>query len=156
MSTRRRDHDSSAGRVQSLPGMRTAHDDAKARKNIGASTRQSSCWNTSDQADSQAKVRYFTQGKERIFPRSPQVIGRAVQNCHPPHSVHVVNRILESFRKGEKDEAEFWIEMRGRFLHIRYFAVRDAQKHYKGCLEVTQDVTKIRKLEGQRRLLDWS
>ncbi|MGC4122215.1 MAG: DUF438 domain-containing protein [Myxococcales bacterium] len=106
--------------------------------------------------DEEDKVRYFTQGKERIFPRSPQVIGRAVQNCHPPHSVHVVNRILEAFRKGEKDDAEFWIEMKGRFLHIRYFAVRDAKKQYKGCLEVTQDVTHIRALEGQRRLLDWN
>ncbi|HEY3445862.1 MAG TPA: DUF438 domain-containing protein [Myxococcales bacterium] len=106
--------------------------------------------------DEEDKVRYFTQGKERIFPRSPQVIGREVQNCHPPHSVHVVNRILEAFKKGEKDEAEFWIEMRGRFLHIRYFAMRDAQKAYRGCLEVTQDVTKIRALQGQRRLLDWN
>ena len=106
--------------------------------------------------DENDEVRYFTQGKERIFPRSPQVIGRAVQNCHPPHSVHIVNRILEAFRKGERDEAAFWIDLKGKFLHIRYFALRDAAKQYKGCLEVTQDVTHIRALEGQRRLLDWT
>ncbi|MBI5548765.1 MAG: DUF438 domain-containing protein [Deltaproteobacteria bacterium] len=106
--------------------------------------------------DEEDKVAYFTQGKERIFPRSPQVIGRLVQNCHPPGSVHIVNRILESFRDGSRDVAEFWIDMRGRFIHIRYFAVRDQSKRYRGCLEVAQDVTGIRALEGERRLLSWS
>jgi hypothetical protein len=100
-------------------------------------------------------VRYYSAGKERIFPRVPEVIGRKVQNCHPPKSVHVVTEILESFRAGRKDVAEFWIQLQGRFLHIRYFAVRDAGGAYRGCLEVSQDVTGIRALEGERRLLAW-
>jgi DUF438 domain-containing protein len=101
-------------------------------------------------------VVYYSANKERIFTRTPGVIGRKVQNCHPPKSVHMVKRILEAFRKGEKDSAEFWIQMRGRFLHIRYFALRDGSGAYRGCLEVTQDVTGIRALQGERRLLDWS
>lgn len=105
--------------------------------------------------DEKDVVRYYSEGKERIFPRTPAAIGRSVQNCHPPRSVATVNRILDSFRAGRKDVAEFWIEMGGRFIHIRYFAVRDAERNYRGCLEVTQDITQIRKLEGQRRLLDW-
>jgi len=106
--------------------------------------------------DENDEVRFYSGGDTRIFPRSPQVIGRKVQNCHPPKSVHVVNRILEAFKAGTKDSAEFWIELQGMFLHIRYFAVRDGQQRYRGTLEVTQDVTAIRKLEGQRRLLDWT
>jgi DUF438 domain-containing protein len=105
--------------------------------------------------DEEDRVAYYSQGKERIFPRSPGIIGRKVQRCHPPDSVHVVNQLLHAFRTGEKDEAEFWIELKGKFIHIRYFALRDALGRYKGCLEVSQDVTGIRKLEGQRRLLDW-
>ena len=100
-------------------------------------------------------VRYFSAGAERIFPRSPGVIGRKVQNCHPPASVHVVNRILESFHKGERQVAEFWIQSRGRFIHIRYFAVRDDSGRYMGCLEVSQDVSSARNLQGEQRLLDW-
>ena len=105
-----------------------------------------------DEAD---RVAYYSQGKERIFPRSPGIIGRKVQNCHPPKSVHVVNKILEAFRAGRKDVAAFWIPMGSKFIHIRYFALRDSNGTYKGCLEVSQDVTEIRKLEGERRLLDW-
>ena len=105
--------------------------------------------------DEEDRVAYYSQGKERIFPRSPGIIGQKVQRCHPPDSVHVVNQLLEAFRSGEKDVAEFWIELKGKFIHIRYFALRDALGRYKGCLEVSQDVTGIRKLEGQRRLLDW-
>jgi hypothetical protein len=100
-------------------------------------------------------VRYFSAGDERNFPRSPGVIGRKVQNCHPPDSVHVVNRILEAFRKGERQAAEFWIQSRGRFIHIRYLAVRDDAGRYRGCLEVSQDVAAIRGLQGEKRLLDW-
>lgn len=100
-------------------------------------------------------VRYYSEGKERIFPRSPGVIGRQVQKCHPPKSVDVVEQILAAFRAGTKDVAEFWIEMQGRFIHIRYYAMRDAAGAYRGCLEVSQDVTGIRALTGQRRLLDW-
>ncbi len=100
-------------------------------------------------------VCYYSDVPDRIFPRSPSVIGRQVQNCHPPKSIDVVEKILRAFRAGEKDEAEFWIEMAGRFLHIRYFAMRAAAGAYRGCLEVSQDVTDIRQLTGQRRLLDW-
>ncbi len=103
--------------------------------------------------DADDTVRYYSQGRERIFPRSPAVIGRRVQNCHPPKSLHVVNRILDSFRSGEKDQAEFWIQLGGRFIHIRYVALRGGDGRYEGCLEVTQDVTAIRKLEGQKRIL---
>jgi DUF438 domain-containing protein len=99
-------------------------------------------------------VRYYSAAKERIFPRSPGVIGRKVQNCHPPSSVQVVNRILESFRAGRRDVAEFWIEPGGRLIHIRYFAVRDEAGRYKGCLEVSQDITALRALRGEKRLLD--
>jgi uncharacterized protein len=98
---------------------------------------------------------YYSQTKERIFPRSPGVIGRKVQNCHPPKSMHIVQKILDEFRAGTRDSAEFWIPMGGRFIHIRYFAVRDADGAYKGTLEVSQDVTGIRSLEGEQRLLDW-
>lgn len=105
--------------------------------------------------DENDTVRYYSEGKERIFPRSPGIIGREVQNCHPPKSLHLVNEILEAFRNGAKDTAEFWIQAGERFLHIRYFAMRDVQGCYKGCLEVTQDVTAIRGLQGERRLLDW-
>jgi hypothetical protein len=105
--------------------------------------------------DENDEVLYYSATPERIFPRSPGVIGRRVQNCHPPKSVDTVERILAEFKAGTKDTAEFWIRMRGRFLHIRYFAVRDAAGKYRGCLEVSQDVTGIRALDGERRLLDW-
>jgi DUF438 domain-containing protein len=104
--------------------------------------------------DEHDRVRFYSEG-HRIFPRSPGVIGRKVQNCHPPASVHKVQQIIDAFRAGEKDVAEFWIEMQGTFLHIRYFAVRDSGGAYRGVVETVQDVTAIRALEGQRRLLDW-
>ncbi|GAB4390669.1 MAG: DUF438 domain-containing protein [Thermodesulfovibrionales bacterium] len=101
------------------------------------------------------EVVYYSQTPERIFPRSPGIIGRTVQNCHPPKSVGTVNKILEAFKSGRRDSAEFWIEMRGRFLHIRYFALRDDSGAYRGTIEVSQDVTGIRGLQGEKRLLDW-
>ncbi len=104
--------------------------------------------------DEQDKVRFYSEG-HRIFPRSPGVIGRKVQNCHPPASVYKVQQIIDAFRAGEKDTAEFWIELQGTFLHIRYFVVRDDAGAYRGVVETVQDVTAIRALEGQRRLLDW-
>jgi DUF438 domain-containing protein len=109
--------------------------------------------------DEDDTVRFFSQGKERIFPRSPAIIGRKVQKCHPPASVHRVQCILDDFRAGRRDDAEFWIQMQptgvgGKFIHIRYFAVRDEQGAYQGTLEVSQDVTHIRTLEGERRLLN--
>ncbi len=105
--------------------------------------------------DEEDTVRYYSASKHRIFPRSPGIIGRKVQNCHPPKSVGIVERILQAFKAGERDVAEFWLQLRGRFIHIRYFAVRDAEGRYRGTLEVSQDVTDIRNLEGERRLLDW-
>jgi DUF438 domain-containing protein len=104
--------------------------------------------------DEHDRVRFYSEG-HRIFPRSPGVIGRKVQNCHPPASVHKVQQIIDAFRADEKDSAEFWIDIQGKFLHIRYFAVRDEARAYRGVVETVQDVTAIRALEGQRRLLDW-
>lgn len=101
------------------------------------------------------EVLYYSNTEERIFPRSPGIIGRKVQNCHPPKSVDVVEKILDEFKAGNKDSADFWIQMRGRFILIRYFAVRDGEGKYQGCLEVSQDVTDIRGLQGEKRLLDW-
>jgi len=103
--------------------------------------------------DKDNRVAYFSQGKDRLFVRTEAIIGRLVQNCHPPASIDRVNRILEDFKLGRSDVAEFWIQMHGRFAHIRYFALRDAKGEYAGCLEVTQDVTQIRQLQGERRLL---
>lgn len=105
--------------------------------------------------DENDEVAYYTDTKDRIFPRSEGVIGRKVQDCHPPASVNIVNSIIQSFRRNEKDVAEFWLVLGGRFIHIRYFAVRDAKGTYRGVLEMAQDVTSIRKLEGERKLLNW-
>ena len=105
--------------------------------------------------DENDRVRYFSAGKERIFPRSPGIIGRSVQNCHPPKSLDVVTRIVGEFKAGMKDEAEFWIQVEGRLIYIRYFAVRDAEDVYRGTLEVSQDITDIKAIEGERRLLNW-
>jgi hypothetical protein len=100
-------------------------------------------------------VRYFSTPKKRIFPRTKAIIGREVSNCHPPESVHIVEKIVDSFKSGEKDEAKFWIQMRGEFILIQYFAVRNEQGEYKGVIEVSQEVSDIRALEGEKRLLDW-
>lgn len=105
-------------------------------------------------ADENDKVRFYSEG-ERIFPRSPEVIGREVRNCHPPKSVHKVEEILAAFKSGEKDAAEFWIQMGAQFVHIRYFAMRNEAGEYKGCLEVVQDLTPLRMLTGERRIVDW-
>ncbi len=104
--------------------------------------------------DQDDTVRFFTQADERIFQRSPAIIGRKVQKCHPPASVHRVQRILDDFRAGRRDVAEFWLQTKGRFIYIRYFALRDGNGQYQGTVEVVQDVTHIRALEGERRLLD--
>ncbi len=105
--------------------------------------------------DANDRVAFFSEGPDRLFARSKAVIGRKVQNCHPPRSVDIVNHILNDFREGKQDVAEFWINLRGRFVHIRYFAVRGEENRYLGTLEVTQDVTNIRALEGERRLLQY-
>ena len=105
--------------------------------------------------DADDRVAFFSEGPDRVFSRSPAIIGRKVQHCHPPRSVDVVERIVTDFRSGKEDLAEFWIRLRDRFVHIRYFAVRDAKRKYLGTLEVTQDVSHIRQLEGERRLLEY-
>ncbi len=102
--------------------------------------------------DESDTVRFYSEGPERIFPRSPAVIGRKVQNCHPPKSMHTVQTILDDFRANSRSVAEFWIQMHGKFIHIRYFALRDQTGAYRGCLEVSQDVTHIRRLTGEQRL----
>jgi DUF438 domain-containing protein len=105
--------------------------------------------------DEDDRVAYYSHGRERIFPRSPAVIGRKVQLCHPPSSVHIVERIVKEFKEGSRDVADFWITSQGRYLYIRYFAVRDDEGNYRGTLEVNQNVTGIKELEGEKRLLDW-
>jgi len=104
--------------------------------------------------DKDDTVKYFSAGKDRIFVRTKAVIGRKVQNCHPPQSVEVVEKILSSFKEGKRDFFDFWINLKGRLIYIRYFAVRDENGGYLGTLEVTQDITDIKKLEGEKRLLD--
>lgn len=98
-------------------------------------------------------VKYFSQGKERIFARTKAVIGRKVQNCHPPASVHIVEKMLSDFKSGKKDHEDFWIRMGNLYVYIRYFAVRDEKGEYLGTLEVTQNIKPIKELEGEKRLL---
>jgi DUF438 domain-containing protein len=104
--------------------------------------------------DREDRVRYFSESADRIFVRTKAVLGRTVQLCHPPQSVAIVEEILESFRSGARDDVDFWLHLKGRLIYIRYFALRDAEGEYLGTLEVTQDVTDIRRLEGEKRLLD--
>ena len=104
--------------------------------------------------DENNTVLYYSETPGRIFKRTAAVIGRKVQNCHPPASVDKVMRIVEDFRAGKRDVAEFWIQMQGKFIHIRYFAMRDETGAYKGTLEVSQDLTEVRELKGEKRLLD--
>jgi DUF438 domain-containing protein len=103
--------------------------------------------------DTNDRVAFFTEGPERIFPRSRAIIGRKVQYCHPVNSIDLVDRILGDFRSGARDVAEFWIHMKDKYLHIRFFALRDEQKRYLGTLEFVQDIAPLQKIEGERRLL---
>jgi hypothetical protein len=105
--------------------------------------------------DADDRVAFFTEGPDRIFARSKAIIGRKVQHCHPPSSVDVVDRILDDFRAGRQDVAEFWIEFQAKFVHIRYFAVRDSEGQYLGTVELTQDIAPLRSLQGERRLLEY-
>lgn len=105
--------------------------------------------------DENDKVIFYNRGEDRVFARSKGIIGREVRFCHPPKSVDMVLRILEEFKAGNKDSAEFWFNFKGQIIHIRYFAIRDQNKRYKGVIEMSQDITEIQKLEGQKRLLDW-
>lgn len=105
--------------------------------------------------DEHDKVIFYNRGEERVFPRSAGIIGREVKFCHPPKSVGTVLKIVEAFRNGTQNEANFWLNFRGRLIYVRYFAVRDAQKNYKGVIEMSQDITDIKTIEGERRLLEW-
>ena len=105
--------------------------------------------------DENNRVCYFSTPPHRIFTRTAAIIGREVRNCHPPESVHVVEQIIESFRNGKKDHADFWIKMKGEFILIQYFAIRDEKNNYKGVIEVSQEISGIKSLEGEKSLLDW-
>jgi hypothetical protein len=105
--------------------------------------------------DKEDAVRYFSKPEKRFFVRTKAVIGRKVQQCHPQKSIHIVNKILDSFKSGKKDEAEFWIQKDNRLVYIRYFAARNKDGEYLGTMEVTQDITDIKGIEGEKRLLDW-
>lgn len=102
--------------------------------------------------DKDGIVKYFTQGKERIFARTKAIIGREVKNCHPPASVHIVEKIVEDLSSGKKDNEDFWIKMGDKFVYIRYFAVRNAKGEYLGTIEVTQDIKPIQDITGEKRL----
>jgi len=104
-----------------------------------------------DEADT---VRYYSKGDDRIFRRTPAVIGKQVQNCHPQKSLHKVEQVVSDLKSGRRNVAEFWIDLGGRKIYIRYFAVRDRAGKYLGTLEVTQDITDIQKITGEKRLLD--
>lgn len=106
--------------------------------------------------DADDTVRYFNhENEKKIFPRSRGVIGMKVHNCHPKKSVHMVEQILSAFKSGERDVAEFWLPIEELMVHIRYFAIRGASGAYLGCVEMVQDVAPLKKIEGQRRLLEW-
>lgn len=105
--------------------------------------------------DENDKVVFYNRGEDRVFPRSKGIIGREVRFCHPPKSVDMVLRIVAEFKAGTKDVAAFWFNFKGSIIHIRYFAIRDHKKQYKGVIEMSQDITDIQKLQGQKRLLDW-
>ena len=105
--------------------------------------------------DENELVKFYSDTPHRIFPRSANVIGREVKNCHPAKSVHVVEEIVEKFRSGEQNQAEFWINKPGLFIYVIYTAVRDENGKFRGVLEMMQDCTHIRELEGSRTLLTW-
>lgn len=100
-------------------------------------------------------VKFWNKHETRIFKRPTSVVGKSVQNCHPKQSVDKVNKILSDFKAGKRDSAEFWIDLREKKVYIRYFAVRNKAGKYLGTLEVTQDITKIKEIEGEKRLLDY-
>jgi uncharacterized protein len=103
--------------------------------------------------DDKDVVRYFSQGKERLFPRTKAVIGRTVQNCHPPKSAHIVEELLNDFKSGKKDHEDFWIKFKDKYVYIRYFAVRDKNDKYAGTIEFTQDIGPIQAIQGEKRIL---
>jgi len=106
--------------------------------------------------DADDRVAFFTEGPDRIFARSKAIIGRKVQHCHPPRSVETVDQILSDFRAGRQSVAEFWINFNDKFVHVRYFAVRNSDGAYLGTVELTQDLSPLRALQGERRLLEYA
>jgi hypothetical protein len=106
--------------------------------------------------DKDDKVKFFSLGPDRIFTRNRAIIGRDVRMCHPPSSVHIVEQILTDFKSGKQNSAAFWISMKGRFIYIEYIALKDVDGSYLGTLEFTQDLTTVRKLEGEQRLLSYN
>ena len=106
--------------------------------------------------DKDDKVKFFSLGPDRIFTRNRAILGRDVRMCHPPSSVHIVEQILNDFRNGTQNSASFWINMHGKFIYIDYYAVRDKDGNYLGTLEFTQDLTRLRSLEGEQRLLSYT
>lgn len=104
--------------------------------------------------DADDQVKYFSQGSERIFARTPAIIGRKVENCHPPDSVHVVEKIVSEFKSGERDTAEFWLNYNGMYVYITYHAMRDEKGVYQGTLEVTQNIKPLQQITGEKRILD--
>ena len=105
--------------------------------------------------DENDTVRFWNKHETRIFKRPPAALGRTVQKCHPPNSVDKVNSVLSDLKSGRKDFAEFWIDLKGRKIYIRYFAVRDKDGKYLGTLEFSQDITDIKQIEGEKRLLEY-
>ena len=106
--------------------------------------------------DENELVCFYSDTDHRIFPRSKNVIGREVMNCHPRKSAHIVREVIDKLRSGEQDKAEFWINKPGLFIYIIYVAVRDKDGKFRGVLEMMQDCTHIRALEGSQTLLTWS
>jgi DUF438 domain-containing protein len=106
--------------------------------------------------DKDDKVKFFSLGADRIFTRNRAILGRDIRMCHPPSSVHVVDLILDDFKSGRENSASFWITMQGRFIYIEYFAMRGKDGEYLGTIEFTQDLTHLRKLEGEQRLLSYT
>ena len=105
--------------------------------------------------DRNDKVKYLSQGPHRIFTRSRSIINRDVRLCHPPASTHIVEKILEDFKSGKASHAPFWIQMKGKFVHIEYFALHDDDGNFLGTLEVSQDLTEKRALDGEQRILSY-
>lgn len=103
--------------------------------------------------DKDDRVKFFSKGEQRIFTRTKTVIGRKVENCHPPGSVHMVEKIVDDFKSGKKDSEDFWIQMGDKFVLIRFFAVRNEEGEYLGTLEYVQNVGPIRELKGEKRLI---
>ncbi|HNW54550.1 MAG TPA: PAS domain-containing protein, partial [Bacteroidales bacterium] len=105
--------------------------------------------------DKNDKVKFFTQGQHRIFDRNRAILGRDVRMCHPPHSMHIVDQILNDFKSGKESSAPFWIQMGGKFIYITYLPLRDKEGNYMGTIEFSQDLTELRALQGEQRLLSY-